>query len=142
VVPAYLRADLPLDSGPARDVRDSRVKTALVMAPGDIEGFGMDVAGLQQLTIPTYIIVGARDTQATPKGKFGVCGEIYPACPTRRDARFGRHEIFVSECDGFGRDTWPDACVDAPGIDRPTYIGSAALKFCDTNLGVRRGGVN
>ena len=51
------------------------------------------------------------------------------------------HEIFVNECDGFGRDTWPEACIDAPGVDRSKlheYIGSVALKFFDTNLGVQR----
>jgi len=67
VVPAYLRAELPLDPGPARDVHDARIKAAFAMAPGDLPAFGMDEAGLRQLTIPTYIIVGARDTQAPAK---------------------------------------------------------------------------
>src|SRR5262249_8370498 len=53
VVPANLRAELPLDAGPARDVHDGRVKAAFSMAPGDLPGFGMDEAGLRQLTIPT-----------------------------------------------------------------------------------------
>jgi len=51
------------------------------------------------------------------------------------------HEIFVNECDQDGRDTWPEACIDAPGIDRTKlheYIGNAALKFFDTNLNVQR----
>jgi len=51
------------------------------------------------------------------------------------------HEIFVNECDALGRDTWPEACIDAPGIDRGKlheYIGNAALKFFDVNLGVQR----
>jgi hypothetical protein len=30
---------------PARDVRDDRVKAAFAMAPGDVQGFGMDEAG-------------------------------------------------------------------------------------------------
>ena len=55
------------------------------------------------------------------------------------------HEIFVNECDAFGRDTWPEACIDAPGVDRNelhAYIGSVALKFFETNLGVQRQGAN
>jgi hypothetical protein len=48
VVPAHLRAELPLDAEPARDVRDSRIKAAFAMAPGDIMGFGMDADGLRQ----------------------------------------------------------------------------------------------
>jgi hypothetical protein len=55
------------------------------------------------------------------------------------------HEIFVNECDAFGRDTWPEACIDAPGIDRRQlheYIGKTAVKFFDLNLGVQRGSAN
>src|SRR5215470_5879313 len=37
------------------------------MAPGIVQAFGMDEAGLRQLTVPTYITVGAGDTQAPPK---------------------------------------------------------------------------
>jgi hypothetical protein len=40
-----------------------------------------------------------------------------------------------------GRDNYPDACIDAPGVDRAKlheYIGKAALKFFDTNLSVQR----
>jgi predicted dienelactone hydrolase len=71
VVPAYLRKQMRLDAGPARDVRDIRVKAAFAMAPGDIQGFGMDEAGLRQLTIPVYIIVGAGDTTTPPKENAG-----------------------------------------------------------------------
>jgi predicted dienelactone hydrolase len=67
MVPEYLRKELPLDAGPALNVNDSRVKAALAMAPGDIQAFGMDEAGLRQLNVPTYIIVGASDTQTPPK---------------------------------------------------------------------------
>jgi predicted dienelactone hydrolase len=66
-VPAYLREQMRLDAEPARDVRDNRVKAAFAMAPGDIQGFGMDAAGLRQTTIPAYIIVGAGDSTAPPK---------------------------------------------------------------------------
>jgi hypothetical protein len=46
VVPAYLREQMRIDAEPARDVRDSRIKAAFAMAPGDIQGFGM-VSGLR-----------------------------------------------------------------------------------------------
>ena len=51
------------------------------------------------------------------------------------------HEIFDNECDEVGRDNYPEACNDAPGVDRVKlheYIGNAALQFFDANLGVRR----
>jgi hypothetical protein len=41
-------------------------------------------------------------------------------------------EIFGNECDQIGRDNYPEACVDAPGVNRPElheYIGAAALRF-------------
>jgi predicted dienelactone hydrolase len=67
MVPAYLREQMQLDAKPAIDVRDDRVKAAFAMAPGDIQGFGMDEAGLRQMSIPSYIIVGAADTATPPK---------------------------------------------------------------------------
>jgi predicted dienelactone hydrolase len=141
VVPAYLRAELPLDAEPARDVHDNRVQAAFAMAPGDLPGFGMDEAGLRQLTIPTYIIVGARDTQAPPRENSEFAAKYIPHVQLDVLPGLVDHEIFVNECDAFGRDTWPEACIDAPGIDRSKlheYIGSTALRFFDLNLGVKR----
>jgi len=141
VVPAYLRAELPVDAAPARDVRDSRVRAVFAMAPGDVAGFGMDAAGLRQLTIPTYIIVGARDTQAPAKENSEFAAKYIPHVQLDVLPGLVDHEIFVNECDALGRDTWPEACIDAPGVDRHKlhqYIGSIALRFFDTNLGVER----
>jgi predicted dienelactone hydrolase len=143
VVPAHLRAELPLDAGPAIDVHDDRIKAAFAMAPGDIVGFGMDEAGLRQLKIPAYIIVGESDTQA-PAQENSVFAAKYIE-HAKLDILKGAidHEIFVNECDALGRDTWPEACIDAPGVDRNglhEYIGNAALKFFDVNLGLNRNG--
>jgi predicted dienelactone hydrolase len=66
MVPAYLRDQMLPDAEPARDLRDERVKAAFAMAPGDLPGFGMDEAGLRQMKIPTYLIVGASDTSTPP----------------------------------------------------------------------------
>src|SRR5258706_182033 len=55
LAPGCLRGELPLDAGPARDVADKRVKAVLAMAPGIVQAFGMDEAGLRQLTVPAYI---------------------------------------------------------------------------------------
>ena len=67
VVPGYLREQMLADAEPALDVRDDRVRAAFAMAPGDVQGFGMDAAGLRQMAIPAYIIVGAADTTTPPK---------------------------------------------------------------------------
>jgi predicted dienelactone hydrolase len=141
LVPESLRKDLPLDAKPALKVYDSRFKAAFAMAPGDVQGFGMDEEGVAQLKVPAYIIVGARDTQAPPKENAEFAAKYAPH--TQLDVMPGLvdHEIFANECDQEGRDTWPEACIDAPGIDRTKlheYIGNAALKFFDTNLNVPR----
>ena len=47
------------------------------------------------------------------------------------------HEIFVNECDDEGKDEFPEACKDAPGVDRAAIheeVGNAALKFFGDNL--------
>jgi predicted dienelactone hydrolase len=141
VVPANLRETLPLDPRPALDVRDGRVKAVFAMAPGDLPGFGMDAGGLRQLKIPAYVIVGARDTQAPPLENAEFAAKYAPHAQLDVLPGLVDHEIFVNECDQFGRDTWPEACIDAPGVDRSKlheYIGEAALKFFDANLGVQR----
>ena len=51
------------------------------------------------------------------------------------------HEIFGNECDQLALDNYPEACNDAPGVDRVKlheHIGKAALEFFDTKLGVKR----
>ncbi len=145
LVPASLRKDLPLDVRPALDVHDARVKAVFAMAPGDLPGFGMDEAGLAQLQVPTYIIVGARDTQAPPKENAEFAAKYAPHAQLDVMRGLVDHEIFVNECDQDGRDSWPEACIDASGVDRATlheHIGNAALKFFDTNLNVVRGPAN
>ncbi len=141
VVPSYLREQMQLDAEPAVNVRDDRVKAAFAMAPGDIQGFGMDEAGLRQMTIPAYIIVGAADTATPPKENAEFAAKYIPHA--KLDVLPGRvsHEIFDNECDQVGRDNYPDACIDAAGVDRAKlhdYIGNAALKFFDANLNVKR----
>jgi predicted dienelactone hydrolase len=141
VVPAYLRKQMRVDANPALNVQDSRVKAAFAMAPGDIQGFGMTASGLRQMTIPAYIIVGAADTTTPPKENAEFATKYI--AHAQLDVLPGQvgHEIFDNECDQVGRDNYPEACIDAPGVDRAKlheYIGNAALKFFDTTLGVQR----
>jgi predicted dienelactone hydrolase len=141
MVPAYLREQMSPDAEPALNVRDDRVKAAFAMAPGDIPGFGMDEAGLRQMRIPAYIIVGAGDTTTPPKDNAEFAAKYIPH--VQLDVLPGpvSHEIFGNECDQMGRDNFPEACSDAPGVDRiklHDYIGKTALEFFDKNLGVHR----
>lgn len=141
MVPAYLREQMSPDAEPALHVRDDRVKAAFAMAPGDIPGFGMDEAGLRQMRIPAYIIVGAGDTTTPPKDNAEFAAKNIPHA--QLDVLPGPvgHEIFGNECDQMARENFPEACSDAPGVDRSKlhdHIGKAALEFFDKNLGVRR----
>jgi predicted dienelactone hydrolase len=141
MVPAYVREQMSVDAKPALGVRDTRIKAVFAMAPGDIQGFGMNAEGLRRTTAPAYIIVGAGDTTTPPKDNAEFAAKYIPHA--RLDVLPGpvNHEIFGNECDQIGRDNYPEACVDAPGVNRTElheYIGAAALSFFDSHLKVRR----
>ncbi len=140
-LPAYLREQMELDAQPARDLRDDRVKAAFAMAPGDIQGFGMDGTGLGRMAIPAYIIVGAGDTTTPPKENAEFAAKHIPHAQLDILPGPVGHEIFTNQCDDIGRDNYPEACIDPPGVDRAelhAYIGNAALQFFDATLNVRR----
>lgn len=101
-VPAYLREQMQVAAEPARDVRDDRVKAAFAMAPGDIQGFGMDAAGLRQMAIPAYFIVGAGDTTTPPKGNAEFAARYIPHAMLDVLPGPVNHEIFGNECDPGG----------------------------------------
>ena len=106
---AYLREQMQVDAESARDLRDGRVRAAFAMAPGDIQGFGMDEAGLRRMAIPAYIIVGAGDTTTPPKENAEFAAEYIPHA--RLDILPGPvgHETFTNECDQIGRDNYPES---------------------------------
>jgi predicted dienelactone hydrolase len=141
MVPEHLRKELPLDARPALEVHDQRVKAVFAMAPGVIQAFGMDEAGLRQLGAPTYIIVGASDTQTPPEDNAEFAARYVPNAEL--DVLPGRvdHEIFVNQCNEIGKDEFPEACIDAPEVDRAAIhqtIGDAAVRFFDGALRVTR----
>jgi len=132
MIPASLREALPLDPGPALDVHDPRIKGAFAMAPGIIKAFGMEEAGLGELHIPVYITVGAGDTQTPPAENGAFAAKHIPNAALVIIPGPVDHEIFVNECDQDGRNEFPGACIDAPGVDRAAIhrtVAAAALKF-------------
>jgi predicted dienelactone hydrolase len=137
-IPAHLRDALPLDPEPALKVKDARVKAVFAMAPGIIKAFGMDEVGLKQLDVPAYITVGEGDTQTPPKENAGFAAKYIPGAELVVIPGAVDHKIFVNECDDEGKDEFPEACKDAPGVDRAAIheeVGKAALKFFGDNLG-------
>jgi predicted dienelactone hydrolase len=143
LVPPYIRDEMRVDAQPATNLRDRRVKAAFAMAPGVVQAFGMDAAGLRHMAIPAYIIVGAGDRETPPEENAVFAAKYSPHAQLDILPGPVGHEIFGNECDATGRDNFPDSCNDAPGVDRAklhAYIGSAALAFFDKALGVRRAG--
>jgi len=137
MVPTHLRNALPLDAAPALDVHDTRIKAAFAMAPGIIKAFGMTEARLGAMSIPTYITVGARDTQTPADENAAFAAKHIPGAELVVIPGLFDHEIFVNECDDEGRDEFPEACIDAPGVDRHAIheeVGAAALQFFGKNL--------
>jgi len=137
----YLRSELPLDAKEALNVDDKRIKAAFAMAPGIVQAFGMDEGGLRQLKVPAYITVGAADTQAPPAenaefaARYAERAELH-VIPGRVD-----HDIFVNECNEAGRNEFPQACIDAPGVDRASIhaqVGETAVRFFDASLNMLR----
>jgi hypothetical protein len=64
-----------------------------------------------------------------------------PSFPLFRMKRDDTGGILRNEYDQIGRDSYLEACVDAPGVNRAElheYIGSAALRFFDSHLKVRQ----
>jgi predicted dienelactone hydrolase len=141
MVPAYVRREMSLDAKPTQGVRDARVKAVFAMAPGDLPGFGMDAAGLRRAVAPAYIIVGSGDTTTPPEENAAFAAKYIPKAQLEILPGPVNHEIFGNECDQLGRDNYPEACNDAPGVNRTElheHIGAAAVKFFDTELKVRR----
>ena len=137
VVPAYFKKRLPVDASPALNVHDKRVKAAFAMAPGVMKGFGFDEAGLKQLRIPVYLIVGAGDTTVPIKENAGFVAKYAPEATLKVIPGPVGHEIFLNECDEEGKAEFPEACRDDPSVDRANVhklIAEEALKFFDSHL--------
>ena len=139
-IPLYLREQMPVDAKPALHLRDPRVKAAFAMAPGIIQAFGMDPAGLAKMAVPAYLIVGEADTE-TPAADNAAFAAKYIRGAKLTLIPGAGHEIFDNECDAEGRDEFPGSCIDAPGVDRHQIhemVGAAAVDFFDSALKVQR----
>src|SRR5262249_39924026 len=138
--PVYLREQMRVDAAPALHVRDIRVKAAFAMAPGIIQAFGMDPAGLAKTAVPAYLIVGEADTETPPTPNAAFAAKYIPGAKLTLIPAAG-HEIFDNECDTEGRDEFPGSCIDAPGVDRHAIhemVGATAVEFFDAALKVER----
>jgi predicted dienelactone hydrolase len=128
LIPPPMRAELKIDPAPALHMRDPRIKAALAMAPGIIQAFGMDAAGLSKVRIPVSIMVGASDSQTPPAANGAFAAHHIPGAQLWIIPGAVDHEIFTNECDAEGRDEFPEACIDKPGVDRHAIHGEIAAR--------------
>jgi len=89
-------------------------------------------AGYSDLATPP-----ARTRRSPPADNAEFAAKFIPRA--KLDVIPGRvdHEIFVNECNQDGRGELPEACIDAPAIDRDQIhrmIADAALNFFGTSL--------
>jgi predicted dienelactone hydrolase len=136
-VPASLRAGLSTDPTPALAVHDPRIRAVFAMAPGIVQAFGMTAETLAQVDVPVHITVGARDTQTPPADNAEFAAAHIPGAELVVLPGDVDHEIFVNECDDEGRDEFPEACIDAPGVDRAAMharVGDDLLAFFGAHL--------
>ncbi len=139
-IPEAIRKELPLDAAPALKVADQRVKAVMAMAPGIIQAFGMDAAGLGELKVPAFLTVGASDTQTPPKENAVFAARHIPHSQLWVIPGAVDHEIFTNECDEEGRNEFPEGCIDKPGVNRHILhgeIAARALKFFGDHLPAR-----
>ena len=91
------------------------------------------------MSIPAYITVGAADTQTPPGPNAAFAAAHIPRAQLVILPGPVDHEIFVNECNEDGRNEFPEACIDAPGVDRAALraaIGEAAVAFFRESLSV------
>ena len=148
IVPAYLREQMQVDAAPALDVRDRPregvLRDGARRHPGVRHGRGRAPADED----PGLHHRRRRRRHDAAEGECRVrrASNIPQAELDIMPGRVG-HEIFDNECDQVGIDNYPEACVDAPGVDRAKlheHIGAAEggglarqRQACRTDLAAR-----
>ena len=99
----------------------------------------LEAAGLRRIAFSdgAYITVGAADTQTPPGPNAAFAARHIPHARLVILPGAVDHEIFVNECNDDGRNEFPEACIDAPGVDRSALhaaIGDAAVTFFRESL--------
>jgi predicted dienelactone hydrolase len=95
--------------------RDSRIRAVFVMAPG--LGPILTPESLHKIAIPVGIVVGANDKVVTTAPAHKLATFVPYAELTIFPGSVG-HFVFFDVCTDVGHREEPEACVDAPGVDR------------------------
>jgi predicted dienelactone hydrolase len=127
-VPAHLRAEMPLDAAPATGLRDPRIRALVALAPGLVQVFGMDAAGVARVAVPALVLVGTADTATPAEENAAFAARHAPRAELVLIEGAG-HEIFTNRCDQEGRDEFPADCADPPGVDRAAIHRDVAARM-------------
>jgi predicted dienelactone hydrolase len=114
--------------------RDLRIKAAAVMAP---LGVVFDRAGLTKVTVPVVIFRAADDHHVRNEWNADSVSRNLPATPEVITVP-GDHYVFIAPCPPALATELPDACSDAPGVDRTAIhaeIAEELLLFFGRTLG-------
>lgn len=127
---------LSSDTSHRESFRDPRVRCVLAISPALARGF--TEAGLAPVEIPVEIIAGEADSITPPQtSAIGLARHIRRGGCTILDGGVA-HYTFLGEGTEIGKQTHPDLCLDAPGVDRAAVHRRAseiAERFFDTHLG-------
>lgn len=118
---------------PASDfVRDSRVKAAVIVAPG--MGFTFVPDGLANVSVPVQLWTGDADRNVPTSTNAGAVGRALGPQAELRTVPGAGHFSFLVTCGLFGP---PDLCRDADGFDRKRFhaeMNEAVVQFFRSKL--------
>ncbi len=106
-------------TNPLASAHDNRIKAALLAAPGFGMAFTPD--GLQNVTVPVDIWVGASDSNTPPATNAVAIAQVLPSHPIVHIVEGAGHASFIAPC-GVTRVLMPPmVCADAAQFDRAAF---------------------
>ena len=119
----------PTSAAPPGELRDSRVKAIVLMAP--VLGVAFAPDGLARVTVPVKLYVAERDELVVPAANAERIRALLPRPPELEVVPGAGHYVFIAPCpDGLRREV-PIICTDAPGVDRAKLHARFGVEIAD-----------
>jgi len=115
--------------------RDSRVRSVVAIAPA--AGMSQTEQSLQDISVPTLIIVGDRDTVAPAESNARRVADLIPGSRLAVLSNVS-HYTFLAECGIMGRVAASLICVEEDGVSRGDIhqqVAEDTREFFDATLG-------
>ena len=117
------------------DARDLRIRAALIAAPGFGMAFTAD--GLENVTIPVDVWVGADDFNTPSSTNAAAIAERLPTHPSIHVVEGAGHASFLAPCGVTAVLMPPMVCADSRGFDREAFhrtFNAAVVSFFSRSL--------